>query len=80
MKYNKEKMLNNIKRDVIKDGMFDDFKENLYVIKGFNKIKITIDDLTYPMLSCLEEKHVPHYNDNELPRLDIQLLKDSNII
>lgn len=90
----KNKNLNYILKNVVKDGMEDDFKDNLYIIssekkfnvntKDFDYIenirKVDMEELDYAMINNLIEKHIPHYNDKTLPRLDMKLLKYKGII
>ena len=49
-------------------------KENLFILEGKNRTQIKPEDLKFAEFQLLFYKHIPNYNDETQPRLDIQHL------
>jgi hypothetical protein len=62
---------------VIPTEMYQAFQENLFVSYGKNIEKqITPEELTFVDFNLLFQHHAPHYADDKMRRLNMELLKE----
>lgn len=63
-----------IRRIIFHEMEYSSFKEELFVLRGENKVKIEPEELTFINFNLLYYKHTPFYNKTVSDILDINPL------